>query len=106
MSDQNDEPAHVGAEHLRERVARGERVTIVDVRSPEEFAAGHVDGAINIPAAELASRAGELDGNASIITVCNLGGARSCGAAEQLRALGHESATPLRGGMRGWHEAP
>lgn len=106
MTDQNEAPAFVEVEHLREQIARGEHVTIVDVRSPEEFAASHVDGAINIPAAELASRINELDGNATIVTVCNLGGARSCGAADQLRALGHESAAPLRDGMRGWHEAP
>ena len=43
---------------------------IVDLRSPDEFAAGHVEGAINIPLDALAERASELPQGAVIVTVC------------------------------------
>jgi rhodanese-related sulfurtransferase len=36
------------------------RVTLVDVLSPESYAAAHIDGAINLPVAEIAARAGQL----------------------------------------------
>jgi rhodanese-related sulfurtransferase len=42
----------------------------VDVRSPESYSAGHITGAINIPLAELESRAGELNPADWIITYC------------------------------------
>jgi rhodanese-related sulfurtransferase len=83
---------------LRERMNRGEVLILIDVRSAEEFDSG----AINIPADRLTERIGELPSNATIVTVCNFGGARSCGAAEQLQHLGYSSALPLRGGTRGW----
>ena len=87
---------------LREKLNRGEELVLIDVRSTEEFATDHIDGAINIPVSELATRIRELPSDAAIVTVCNSGGARSCGAAEQLQGLGYGSALPLRGGIRGW----
>ena len=75
---------------------------IVDVRSPEEFAQGHVEGAINIPLDALALRASELPRDAPVVTVCGKGGGRSERAAEQLRASGFPSARSLCGGTRAW----
>lgn len=100
----NHETTHVDPQKLRELMQSGEKVVIVDVRSAEEFAVGHVAGAINIPADQLATQTGAFAKDATIVTVCNLGGSRSCNAAEQLRAMGHENAAPLRGGIRGWLE--
>lgn len=88
---------------LCEKLRSGVRLALIDVRSMEEFKAEHVEGAINIPAAELPARIGEIPTNATIVTICNHGGARSCGAAEQLRSLGH-AALPLRGGTFGWRD--
>ena len=75
---------------------------IVDVRSPEEFAAGHVDGAVNIPLDALAARAPELPRDALVVTVCAKGGGRSVQAADQLRARGFTSARSLCGGTEAW----
>ncbi len=75
---------------------------LIDVRSPEEFAAGHVEGAINIPLDALAERAPELPRGASVVTVCGKGGGRSESAAAQLRALGFDSARSLCGGTQAW----
>jgi rhodanese-related sulfurtransferase len=45
MTDKTDEP-FVDPDALRDKLARGEPVVIVDVRSAQEFLAGHVDGAV------------------------------------------------------------
>ncbi|MDP1830079.1 MAG: MFS transporter [Archangium sp.] len=75
---------------------------IVDVRSPEEFSAGHVDGAINIPLDELPVRAATLPKQQLVVTVCGKGGGRSDRAAELLRAQGFSRARPLCGGTQAW----
>lgn len=48
--------------------------TVVDVRDPEEFAKGHIPGAVNIPVAVLASRSETLDKDKKIVIYCNSGG--------------------------------
>jgi MFS family permease len=78
------------------------RVLIVDVRSPAEFAAGHVDGAVNIPLDALEARAPELPRDALVVTVCGKEGGRSAQAADQLRARGFTSARSLCGGTEAW----
>jgi rhodanese-related sulfurtransferase len=75
---------------------------VIDVRSPEEFATDHVDGAINIPLDVLAQRAPSLSRASVLITVCGKGGGRSEQAATQLRALGFDSARSLCGGTQAW----
>ncbi len=77
-------------------------VVVVDVRSPEEFAAGHVAGAVNMPLDTLAARLGELPRDATVVTACGKGGGRSDRAAEMLRAQGFASARPLCGGTLAW----
>ncbi len=71
----------------RERVASGEAI-LVDVRTPQEFASGHVQGARNIPVQELASRMGELPRDKEIVVYCH-SGARASNAAAQLSAAGY-----------------
>lgn len=104
MSDPDNPPLLIEPRQLVEIRARGEPVVFVDVRSAEEHAAGTVEGAIHIPAAELPSRIGELSAGALVITVCNHGGPRSCGAAERLRTLGFPRAVALKGGVHGSHK--
>jgi rhodanese-related sulfurtransferase len=51
---------------------RARRITLVDVLSPESFATRHIPGAINLPVADIARRAGALipDRRASIVAYC------------------------------------
>ena len=72
------------------------------MRSPEEFAAGHVEGAVNIPVDALALGVGEIPRDAFVVTACGKGGGRSDRAAEQLRAMGFTSVRPLCGGTQAW----
>lgn len=50
--------------------ARDGLVTVIDVRPPEEFAAGHVPGAVNIPLSQLEHRLNELDTDKEIVAYC------------------------------------
>ena len=75
---------------------------LVDVRSPEEFAGGHVTGAVNIPLDALAQRASELRRDAHVVTICAKGGGRSERAAELLRTSGFAWARSLCGGTQAW----
>jgi rhodanese-related sulfurtransferase/DNA-binding transcriptional ArsR family regulator len=59
----------VPAVELLDRARRG-LVTVLDVRPPEEFAAGHVPGAVNIPVQELEKRFRELPKRKEIIAYC------------------------------------
>ena len=59
----------VPAAELLDRARRG-LVTILDVRPPQEFAAGHVPGAVNIPIHELEKRIRELPKRKEIIAYC------------------------------------
>jgi rhodanese-related sulfurtransferase len=77
-------------------------VIVIDVRSPQEFAEGHVDGAINVPLDEISQSASTLPKNTAVVTVCGKGGGRSEQAAHTLRALGFKSARPLCGGTQAW----
>lgn len=73
-------------------------VTIVDVRTPEEYDAGHLDGAVNIDvqSASFADEIAELDPEGSYIVYCRTGN-RSAAAAEQMRQAGITDITDLGG---------
>lgn len=80
--------------------------TVVDVRSAEEFAAGHMRDAKNIPLADLAARIGELEKSKarSVVVVCQ-SGARSDKAVRQLAAAGFDDVVSLDGGLAAWQAA-
>lgn len=76
--------------------------TVVDVRTPEEYATGHLPGAINVPIARLAFEVGNLPAG-QVLTVCSMGN-RSWRAAQLLAAAGRE-ALSLTGGTKAWSAA-
>lgn len=81
--------------------------TIVDVRSPDEYAAGHVSGAVNIPLDELGQRLPEIPQNRPVVTYCNMyhpGSSRGERAADLLESLGFR-ARALNGGYPAWLNA-
>lgn len=90
---------------LQERLQKGERFSLVDVRSPAEYERdGHIRGARLIPLHVLAQRSGELPQDQSIVCVCRSGN-RSQAACEQLSAQGYSNVLNLSGGMIGWRGA-
>ncbi len=67
--DGKDELAPVTLKELR-RMLRDEDVTVVDVRPADEYAAGHIPGALSLPVAELRRRLGELPRDREVIAYC------------------------------------
>ena len=80
------------------------RPTIVDVRSPREWTADHIDGAVNIPVGVLLERAGELPRDGLLATICE-GGYRSSLAASLLARQGFSNVANVPGGMNAWRGA-
>ncbi len=63
---------------------------LVDVRSPAEFASGHLAGATNVPVSDMAARAAELAKQGKPIVVYCASGMRSASAARTLKSAGAE----------------
>lgn len=73
---------------------------LLDVRTAGEFASGHIDGAVNIPVEELASRLAEVPNDQPIVIYCRSGN-RSAQAARILRSAGYAVVYDL-GGIITW----
>lgn len=80
-------------------------MVILDVRTPEEYAAGHVPGAINIPYTHLPARISEVADAADkdIVVYCAVGVRAELGA-ERLRENGFTRLLHLDGDMKAWEE--
>ena len=81
-------------------------VTVIDVREPEEYARGCIQGAINIPrgVAEMGVPQMVPDRGTRIIFYC-AGGGRSLLAADALRQMGYESVESMTGGYQAWTQS-
>ena len=79
------------------------KTVVLDVRRADDFAAGHMREARNIPLKELGSRVGELDKMKSrtVIVVCS-SGIDSSRATGLLRKAGFGSVVSLSGGLSAW----
>lgn len=83
---------------VKRRLDAGEELLILDVRSADDFASGHLRGAVNIYLGELPQRLGELPGDVTITTFCG-SGARASIAASLLRQNGFERVENCLGSM-------
>jgi phage shock protein E len=94
--------AEVTREGFMQRWAkRDEHLKLLDVRSQEEFAAGHLPGATNIPLDQLPARLSELKTNDQIVVYC-LSGARSAQAVDFLRQQSFQHIEHLTGDFTEW----
>lgn len=94
----------VGREELQALMRDG-LVTLIDVRPPDEFALGHVPGAINVPLGEIVSWYQSADTSREIVAYCRGPWCvMSFEAVAALRSLGH-SARRLEDGMPEWKAA-
>ncbi|HUL27218.1 MAG TPA: rhodanese-like domain-containing protein [Streptosporangiaceae bacterium] len=76
---------------------------LLDVREPDEWAAGHVPGALHIPLGELNARYTEIERTPALYVICRSGN-RSNHAAQALAGAGWQ-AHNVSDGMIGWHAA-
>lgn len=81
------------------------KVPLVDVRTPAEFAAGHVPGAVNVPLDQLseAAVAPVVGEGGEVWVICEVGG-RSAAASQQLSKWGLHP-VDVGGGTRAWRSA-
>ena len=88
---------------LREMIAHDKDLFILDVRNPQELAAGPapIENAVNIPLPGFSRRYAELPRDKDIVTVC-LSGGRSALAADLLIQAGFTRVYNLAGGMAAW----
>lgn len=93
--------ASISPQDLRARQLAGP-VTIIDVRTPSEYAAGHVPGAINLPLDRLSCD--QVPKADTIYVICQ-GGVRSRKACEQLVAGGLTNIVDVAGGTNAWRNA-
>jgi adenylyltransferase/sulfurtransferase len=96
----------ITATELKERLDRGDPVTLIDVRDPHEWQICNLEsyGATLMPLGQFASRLHELDSADDIVVHCKVGG-RSAEAYEMLKQAGFGRIKNLKGGIVAWaHE--
>lgn len=86
---------------VKERLKKGEKLNIVDVRENEEVVTGKIPGAKHIRLGDLQERYKEIDPNAETIIVCRSSN-RSGVASEFLVNMGYRNVKNMVGGMSAW----
>jgi rhodanese-related sulfurtransferase len=77
------------------------KAQLIDVREPNEFEAGHILGARNIPMSQMRMRSKEIRSDMPVYLYCQ-SGMRSGRAAQFLRRKGYKELSQLKGGFKGW----
>ena len=95
------EGLNVDVQTLKSWLDEGRRVTVLDVRNPEEFAIGRIEGSTLIPLHELPQRFREVDTGDPMVVHCHHG-PRSTQATLFLRQQGMEKVWNLAGGIHAW----
>ncbi|MGI6232304.1 MAG: FAD-dependent oxidoreductase [Prevotella sp.] len=88
----------------RELQAERKEVTLIDVRTPEEYSFGHIQGAINIPLDDLRDRLQEVPREGKVVIYCAVG-LRGYVACRLLMGNGYSNVRNLKGGYRTYSSA-
>jgi rhodanese-related sulfurtransferase/TusA-related sulfurtransferase len=94
-------PHTISNEELQNKLSAGEKLNIIDVREPAEYAFGRIPGAKSIPLGELEKRLSELDPNEEYYMVCRTGN-RSDTACQTLVEKGFKNVKNAVQGMTQW----
>ncbi|MFC4767204.1 rhodanese-like domain-containing protein [Effusibacillus consociatus] len=86
---------------VKERLEKGEKLNIIDVREDQEVATGKIPGSKHIRLSEIPDRLHEIDPNVETIMVCRSGN-RSGKACEYLMSRGYRNVKNMMGGMMNW----
>lgn len=100
---QSNSSGFISCEDFKKIKNAGEDFVLIDVREPKEFAAGHIEGAVNIPLNYIDVDAEFVIPNfvTKVIVCCERGG-RGQRAAEELAYLGYSDVSNLQGGYSGY----
>lgn len=88
---------------LEKLIGQGEKLQLIDVRSPGEYATGHVPCAVNIPMEQVETRLNDLRPGEHVVLVCQ-SGRRACITEDLLKAH-REDIIVLEGGTTAWANA-
>jgi len=91
----------ISTAELQERLEKGEKLTIIDVREPWEYAEGHVPGSVLKPLGEIRTWANELKKQDEILLICRTA-SRSAMAYQFLNRMGFTNLKNVSGGMVTW----
>ncbi len=97
---------NVDAKAAQQLLSENSDIQVLDVRTPEEYAAGHLAGARNLDfnAPEFRENLSKLDRDKTYLVHCGAGG-RSTRSLSRFKDLGFKSVIHLDGGFNGWVEA-
>lgn len=93
----------IAPRQLAARIGGTDAPLVLDVRTPEEFAQGHVPGAVLIPHDQLAQRLDEIPADRELVLYCHSG--RRSTLAERVLAEHGRPASQLEGSWIGWQAA-
>ena|SRR5829696_7063315 len=103
-------PGHKGAKNIGvvefDKLRQQTNSVVLDVRTPKEFTAGHIPGAVNIDwnGAEFQKKVSTLDKSKTYLVQCAVGG-RSAKAADKMMTLQFTNVYNLEGGIKAWEKA-
>src|SRR5690606_24225059 len=94
---------NISIDELAEKLATGdERIVYLDVREPDEFATGHIEGMTNIPLGTISEATlVNVSKDAEVVLFCRSGN-RSMQAAKKLQGLGFNKVVNVEGGIMSW----
>lgn len=93
----------INVTELQEKLKYGKHPLVLDVRQPDEFRAGHINGAKLIPLNELSRRMKELPKGREIVCICASG--NRSGSASRMLAKEGFTVFNVQGGMLAWRRA-
>lgn len=104
-SQKKAEPRKVDAATFQSILETEKSVQLIDVRTPEEFSAGHIEDAVNINIydPEFLVRLNSLNKKKPVLVYCK-GGGRSADAAAQMKLMGFKNVVELQQGIMGWEK--
>ena len=99
---QNKKGRHVSPHEVKERLSSGEKIILLDVRTPEEYREVHIPHSISLPLDELKGGITKAvpKKDAQIVAYC-LSGMRAAQACRELEAMGYTNVSNM-GGIRNW----
>ncbi len=93
----------ITVQELKQKLDRGEKIILIDVREPWEYNTAKIEGAQLIPLGTLGAEFKKLDPNAEIVMHCHMG-MRSMDATQFLLQQGFKNVKNLTGGINAWSQ--
>jgi len=106
VNDAKTRVKEMDVQEYKKRADAGEKLVLIDTREDNEWAKGHIPGAIHLSKGIIERDIEKTvpDKDATLVLYCG-GGYRSALAADNLQKMGYKNAISMDGGWRGWNES-